>query len=1146
MINREVYEKDPSLNKLLNQGVAKVTSGVETHELETLRYEITNFVCDGQYAKGLERILRSYLSNLDKPEQPGVWVSGFYGSGKSHLVKVLQYLWNDYEFPDGARSRGLAKVTESIKEQMVELSTQAKRKGGLHAAAGTLGSGAGDSVRLALLSILFRSVGLPSQFARASFLLWLRDEGLEKPVRNHVQAAGLDFDRELTNLYVSDGLAKAILAVRPQFADKPADVRMLLQKQFPNVTDISTDDMIEKVRQVFGGKKAKLPGLLIVLDEVQQYVGEKTERSMAVQDLQEQCCSRLGSNVLFVATGQNALSATSLLQRLQGRFPVTIELQDTDVERVTREIVLKKKPSAEPELKGLLDTHTGEIERHLSASKIAFNARDRSLLVQDYPLLPVRRRFWERVLRAVDKAGTGAQLRTQLWIVHDAVEKTADLDLGHVVNAAFIYDHIKSRVIQSGVLLQEIAETIAKQTEEEDGELRLQLCALIFLIGQLPHGGPNDAGIRANAETLADLMVTDLTRSSTELRKRVPELLEKLVASGTVLRVENEYRMQTREGSEWNQAYQAAMSKLQNDPGKLASERSQLLKTSCTEALKKRKLIHGESKEARSFELHFGAEPPTTKGASVPVWIRDGWEIEEKTVLSEARAAGDSTAVVYGFIPRQSAEELNRAIASYAAALSTIYSKGIPGTPEGIEAKRAMETQLERAKTTRDDLIEGLLNSTQIYIAADVDPVGGMLLETKVQDAAKACLDRLYKEFPKADHPDWHKVIERARKGDGDALEAVGHKDDPDKHPVCASILAYVGSGKKGSEVRKQFASPPFGWPQDAIDATLIVLTCAGRLQAKAGHDSLAGTKLDQKNLGNVEFRCEHIVLTTPELIQLRKVLNHVGSNVKPGQESQCAPGFLDRMKALGELAGGEPPLPRRPDLTHLSDLTQRVGNDQLKAILERKDQLVHEIKDWQKRAESIAERRPRWEALQALLEHAGTHPEAAAVRAETEAIEEHRGLLNDPDPVPGIVEALTHSLRSALNAAYARCQVLQQEGSSSLSASDTWSRLTAEDRDDLSRQYQLDHLPSIKVGSTDEVLATLGATKLQEWGTLSDAIPSRFSQALAAAAKRLEPKAQQVKLPSVTIKNEDDLKTWLATVEATIRARLNDGPVIV
>src|SRR5271166_947620 len=239
MNNCELYEKDPKTHTLLNQGVAKVTSGQSDLELETLRYEISNFVCGGQYTDGLARILSAYLGHLDKPEQPGVWVSGFFGSGKSHLVKVLQHLWIDFEFPDGAKARGLAKLPTNIKDLLTELSTNAKRLGGLHAAAGTLGAGAGDSVRLELLGIIFKSVGLPEQLARASFVLWLRDEGIEVDVRKHVKKAGGDFDRELANLYVSDLIAKAILAVRSEFASKAADVKLLLQKQFPLVKDIS-------------------------------------------------------------------------------------------------------------------------------------------------------------------------------------------------------------------------------------------------------------------------------------------------------------------------------------------------------------------------------------------------------------------------------------------------------------------------------------------------------------------------------------------------------------------------------------------------------------------------------------------------------------------------------------------------------------------------------------------------------------------------------------------------------------------------------------------------------------------------------------------------------------------------------------------
>lgn len=1144
MKNRAVYEKDPAVNRLLNQGTAKVTRGQSDPELATLRYEVENFVCDGLYADGLTRILSLYMSNLGKSEQPGIWVSGFYGSGKSHLVKMLQHLWIDFEFPDGAKARGLAKLPQNVKELLVELSAAAKRAGGLHAAAGTMGAGAGDSVRLELLSVIFKSVNLPEDYARACFMMWMRQEGMEQAVRDQVVAAGGDFDFELENLFVSDVMAEAILAAKPGFAHTPADVKLLLGNQFPEKTDVTIEEMISKIKQALM-KKGKLPCTLIVLDEVQQYIGDDVQRSKAVQDVQEQVCSRLGANVIFVTTGQNALSGTALLQRLQGRFPIPVELQDTDVEQVTREVVLKKKPSAEKTLKELLETHSGEIERHLSSTKIASTTRDRNLLVQDYPLLPVRRRFWEKVLRAVDKAGTGAQLRTQLWIVYDAVEKTADLPTGNVVSAAFLFEHIKTKVLQSGVLLQEISETIARQKNEQNGELRYQLCALVFLIGQLPHQGPADAGIRANAETLADLLVTDLTTSSAELRKTVPELLEKLVASGAVMQVEDEYRMQTREGSEWNQAYLESMNKMLNDTGKLASERSQLLKTACSDMLGKQKLTHGACKEARKVELHFGAEAPNTDGTAVPIWIRDGWEVEEKTVLNDARAAGDTLAVVYGFIPRNKAEELKRAVASYYAATATLQTKGNPSTNEGIEARKAMETRQEQAKRTRDDLINDILNDTAVYIAGG-DTIQGMLLEKKIEDGAKACLDRLFPQFYVADSPEWHKVIERAKKGDGDSLSSVGHKGDPDTHPVCSALLAYVGSGKKGNDVRKNFQGSTFGWPVDAIDGGLMALLNAGMIQARNGAEAMTAKKLDRKNIAAVEFRQENITLTTVQLIAIRGIFKNVGLTTQPGQESAQAPEFLARMRALATDAGGESPLPKCPDTKHLEDIANRVGNDQLKAIFDGKDRLTKEIGDWQKKKGLIAKREPRWLDLNKLLDHAADLPIAATAKPDVEAIQQNRSLLTDPDPVPGLVDRLTQALRDALNEVYGRCTTAYQDGMAGLDASPVWQKIGTDQREQILAQQQLEDLPGIAVGSTEEVLETLNTTKLKEWSNLCDALPTRFANALAAAAKLLEPKAHTVKLPGGTIKDDDDLKDWLGRAEQHIREKLKDGPVIL
>src|SRR4029453_14536909 len=115
MNNGELYLHDPLATQLLKNGVSKVAELLgDTQQLTTLRFEVETFVCDGEYAKGLERILNAYLGSLGKSEQRAAWVSGFFGSGKSHLVKMLRYLWVDYKFPDGASARSLAKLPRGV------------------------------------------------------------------------------------------------------------------------------------------------------------------------------------------------------------------------------------------------------------------------------------------------------------------------------------------------------------------------------------------------------------------------------------------------------------------------------------------------------------------------------------------------------------------------------------------------------------------------------------------------------------------------------------------------------------------------------------------------------------------------------------------------------------------------------------------------------------------------------------------------------------------------------------------------------------------------------------------------------------------------------------------------------------------------
>lgn len=1145
--NKDLFQRDPTTTKLMNDGVAAVKDAYTPQEFETLRYELSHFVCEGQYKEGIIRILESYIANINAASQPAAWISGFFGSGKSHLEKMLRHLWVDTQFSDtGETARGLAHLPTEVKELLKELDTLGKRSGGLHSAAGALPAGGGLNVRLAVLGVVFNSKGLPESLPQAQFCLWLKKNGLYEKVRTAIENAGKDFNRELNDLYVSPLIAKALLEVDPSFAEGEKQAREALRAQFSRRETVSDVEFIGLIREVLE-QDGKLPCTLIVLDEIQLYIGDDPDRSMDVQMVSEAICKQLNSRVLLIGAGQTALAGKDpLLQRLRDRFKISVELSDSDVETVTRRVVLAKKADKRKIIEDMLAANAGEIDRQLASTKIGPREEDKRISVDDYPLLPVRRRFWEKVLRSIDVHGTAAQLRTQLRIVHDAVQSLADKPVGTVLAADSIFDQLQPILLQTNFLSRSIDEMIRNlRNDPKDGELASRICGLIFLIRKLPREKVADIGVRATPEMLADLLVEDLEKDGARLRRDVPRLLDSLVANGSLIKVDDEYSLQTRESSEWENEFRRRSAALNSDLTTVNSKRTSFINADCSKALNNIRLVHGVSKTGRNLKIHFGSDAPVADGTEVPVWVRDGWGDSDNVVLADARKAGVDSPTVFVHIAKASAEDIKKAIVEYEAAKQTLEVKGVPTTTEGNEARTAMMTRMATAESNREKIIRDLIGSAKVFKGGGTEVIHIDLVD-KVKSAAEDSLDRLFPHFKEADDSRWSSVINRAKIKDPNALQAVDHKENPEKHPVCVALLSFIGAGKKGKEIRDQFEAAPYGWPRDAIDGALITLHTAGHVRATYKGTVLAAGQLDQAKMPVADFRTETVAIDVKSKLKLRKLFQEANINCRPDEEIKAAEQFIDAMDALAARAGGEPPLPETPTTVLLDSVRPLAGNELLGGILKEYDDLKKLFKEWADKAALREKRKPAWDTLLMLLEHARSIPESKELQTEADTIRDERRLLEDTDLVPPIHDKTVKLLRTALKKSHISTKEAFDREMQLLEGNANWKKIKKADKERLLTEAEITPVGELVVGNDELLIQALSERSLAVWSATADALPERFRQVAIAAAQLLEPKTQSVKLKSGTLKNADDVKAWLTETETELMAKLKKGPIVI
>lgn len=1145
MKNKELFTLNPELVNLKNEGVAKIRTINEKDDLSIAEYELKTFVCEGEYHDGLKKILEFYLQNFNNTEQPAFWVSGFYGSGKSHLVKMASYLWNDTQLPSGQTARTIKQLPEDISDLLKEISLKQKIQGTL-SIAGTLRDFPSKDIRYSFLQLLLNTLGLPTQFHHFKFIYWLKQEGIYENVQSLVELSGRDFKKEVENLFVSPTLSKAVLELIPDMAENEMKLKELFKAQFPRVETVGREVFVKTIKEeilpMFFGEK--IPCTLIVLDEVQQFIGQDPDLADNVQFLAEDICSRFGGKFLLVGTGQNAVTDTPILQKIMARFRIPIQLSNTDIQTVIRKTILDKKPTSISDIKEKMESSLGEISRNLEGSDFGYITEDKTTLVADYPLLPSTRKLWNKVLQVIDVAGTSGQLRNQLRVIDDSLKSVANLEVGQIVAADFIFDQNQTQLIQAGLLLNDTCNIIQeRKAKGGDSLLEGRILSAVFLLDQINSNAAvkKDRTLKSNENTIADLLIDNLNINSDTFRNKIKSLIAKLVDDKVLMPVNDEYKLQTKIGQEWEQEYQKHYIKLNNSgDDQIQNIRKERIVGFFKDKTKTINVTQGFSKIQRDYELWDKETMPNTE-IKLNLWIRDGWFENETTVLNEIRAAGNNTSLAYVFVKKFRDSELKIEIMKYLAAGTTIDLKGLPSTPEGQQARKSMETRQAQAKISIQELIEKICNESVVYLAGGNTVQVGALRDN-IEEALKSIADRQFPDFKnKADSLSWGQALTKAMAGNPDALSAINYTGDIDKHPVAIEILRFIGnSSKTGKDIRANFTKAPYGWSQDAIDTLIVLLK-------NTQHISTPEPDLKVPKINQATFKRETIVIGAKDKIAIRKLLQEAGISCPPNQEIfSYSNEYISKLKALASRVSGDAPRPEPVNTQFIKDIENKEGNERLLEILQQKDFLTSVFSDWTAKEKLISKREPVWNLLTQLENLTTGANDLDELKDQIEAIRQNRLLLQEPDPVQPILNSLTEKLGSALNSKKEHFNTLYDSKMAELQANEYFAKLTPEQKHAIRAKHQILAKPEIKPLDASSLLNLLQKASLYVWDTKIAALSGQFQSALEDAIVLSAPKATTFSLPKRTISNQSDIDTYIADLKSELEELLKNSSSII
>lgn len=557
-IIRDLFAKD--INRSIN-GVVKVQDSKDG----SIRQELDEYVVTRELQRHFATFFKAYGDAIDVPtDKIGVWISGFFGSGKSHFLKMLSYLLENRQIGGKSAIRYfdgkiVDPMVEAAMERACSVSTQAILFN-IDSKAGQWKQG--DTAPTALLR------GFERMFYEARGF-YGEDLKLAK-LEEHIDSLGKT--QEFREAFERVN-GESWLQTRDTYSYFEDDVVEVLQsvlgmseKAAWNWLEGSEDEVLapdvfaKKVKDYVDAQAAAHGGnyrLLFMVDEVGQFITNDRDPSLmlSLQTIVEELGAACGGRVWVMVTSQEAIDNLSLpvgndFSKIQGRFNTRLSLSSSSVDEVIQRRVLEKTAPAADTLAQLYKQDSAVLKNNFtfeeSRADLAGYANAKEF-VASYPFVGYQFKLLPDVMTEVRKHGVKAKHmstgeRSMLSAFQESAQTIQHEQTGALVPFWRFFDTI-SKDLEHGIIQVVVCAERASENAEGLESYDVQVLKLLYLIRYIGY-------VKASVENISIFMIDSLDVDKRALKDRVKESLARLERENHVARQGDTYSFLTDEEQE--------------------------------------------------------------------------------------------------------------------------------------------------------------------------------------------------------------------------------------------------------------------------------------------------------------------------------------------------------------------------------------------------------------------------------------------------------------------------------------------------------------------------------------------------------------------------------------------------------------------